>query len=299
MRNLLSNTFVTPGEDSPTQRDVELGIRNSAEAGLKGFFEKISEIEKLIENLTKLLKNLQSSNEESKVVTKASAMKEIKLKMEKDVKEVIKIGRLAKSKLQALDEDNEANRQKPGCERGSGVDRSRTATTVALKKKLKERIGDFQTLREKINLEYREVVERRVYTVTGERADEETIDQLIETGDGEQLFKKAIQEQGRGQILDTVAEIQERHDAVKGIEKRLLELQQIFMDLSVLVEAQGELLDDIETQVTNAAEHVQSGTVQLQKARRSQKNTRKWSCCAIILLLIIILVILLTVKPWK
>ncbi|KAM1188098.1 hypothetical protein FF1_024097 [Malus domestica] len=35
-------------------------------------------------------------------------------------------------------------------------------------------------------------------TVMGARADEETIERLIETGDGEQIFQKAIQEQGGG-----------------------------------------------------------------------------------------------------
>jgi syntaxin 1B/2/3 len=78
-------------------------------------------------------------------------------------------------------------------------------------------------------------------------------------------------------VLDTLQEIQERHDTVKEIETKLLELQQvmtkwmstvpklkilslginspgicqmqIFLDLSVLVEAQGEILDNIEAQV--------------------------------------------------
>ena len=103
-----------------------------------------------------------------------------------------------------------------------------------------------QTLREAIRQEYREVVERRVFTVTGSRPDEEvsiapvhhhtsnlwlcfymslscyfpvnfdygltsqflmrlpltlqTIDDLIETGKSEQIFKDAIQHQGRGQV---------------------------------------------------------------------------------------------------
>jgi syntaxin 1B/2/3 len=156
----------------------------------------------------------------------------------------------------------------------------------------------FQTLREAIQTEYREVVERRIFTVTGERADEETIDKLIETGDSEQIFQRAIQEQGRGRVLDTLQEIQERHDTVKEIETKLLELQQIFLDLSVLVQSQGEILDNIETQVAGAAEHVQNGTNLLQKAKILQKNTRKWTCIAIIILLIIILVVVLSLKPW-
>ncbi len=49
-------------------------------------------------------------------------------------------------------------------------------------------------------------------------------------------------------MLDTVQEIQERHSAVKDLERQLLGLHQIFLDMAVLVEAQGEMLDNIETQ---------------------------------------------------
>uniref|UniRef100_A0ACD5XNS4 Uncharacterized protein n=2 Tax=Avena sativa TaxID=4498 RepID=A0ACD5XNS4_AVESA len=225
-------------------------------------------------------------------------MKEIKKRMEKDVNEVTKVARLGKSKLLQLNKDNLTNREKAGFGKGSAVDRTRISTTNALTTKFRERISEFQTLREAIQTEYREVVERRIFTVTGERADEETIDKLIETGDSEQIFQRAIQEQGRGRVLDTLQEIQERHDTVKEIETKLLELQQIFLDLSVLVQSQGEILDNIETQVAGAAEHVQNGTNLLQKAKILQKNTRKWTCIAIIILLIIILVVVLSLKPW-
>lgn len=105
--------------------------------------------------------------------------------------------------------------------------------------------------------------------------------------------------QGRGQILDTIAEIQERHDAVKDIERSLMELHQIFLDIAVLVQHQGGLIDDIEANVDRANSFVQRGTTQLQEARKKQKNTRKWTCFAIILLLIIILVIVLSIRPWS
>ncbi|KAL3651685.1 hypothetical protein CASFOL_004687 [Castilleja foliolosa] len=122
-----------------------------------------------------------------------------------------------------------------------------------------------------IHQEYREVVERRVFTV-----DEETIDNLIETA-SEQIFRKAIQEQGRGQIMDTLAETQERHDAVRDLEKKLLELHQIFMDISVLVDYQGDMLNNIESQVTSIVDHVDRGTKALKRAKSSQK-TRENGC---------------------
>lgn len=300
MNDLLKGSFELPRGQSSREGDVELGEQQGGDQGLEDFFKKVQVIDKQYDKLDKLLKKLQASHEESKSVTKAPAMKAIKKTMEKDVDEVGSIARFIKGKLEELDRENLANRQKPGCAKGSGVDRSRTATTLSLKKKLKDKMAEFQVLRENIQQEYRDVVDRRVYTVTGERADEDTIDELIETGNSEQIFQKAIQEQGRGQVMDTLAEIQERHDAVRDLEKKLLDLQQIFLDMAVLVDAQGEMLDNIESQVSSAVDHVQSGNTALQRAKSLQKNSRKWMCIAIIILLIVVAVIVVGVlKPWK
>ena len=129
---------------------------------------------------------------------------------------------------------------------------------------------------------------------------EEAIERMIESGEAETIFQKAILEQGRGRVLDTLAEIQERHRAVKDLESSLLELHQIFLDMAVLVDAQGEMLDNIEKQVARSVEYVQSGTAALQDAKQLQKSTRKWMCCGIVTLLIVALVIVLVVvKPWQ
>ncbi|KAL3032166.1 hypothetical protein AAZX31_02G069100 [Glycine max] len=120
--------------------------------------EVVQELDKQYAKLDKLLKKLQDAHEESKAVTKAPSMKAIKQRMEKDVDEVKKTAHYLKTKIEELDKENLAN----GCGKGSGADRSRTATTISLKKKLKD--TEFQILREAIHQEYREVVERRVFT---------------------------------------------------------------------------------------------------------------------------------------
>jgi syntaxin 1B/2/3 len=121
----------------------------------------------------------------------------------------------------------------------------------------------------------------RYYTVTGQQADEETIETIIETGQSESFLQKAIQEQGRGHVLETIREIQERHDSVKEIEK----------NLSVLVEAQGEQLNNIEAQVNRSASYVERGNTHLAVAKRHQRNTRKWTCIGILLLIVVIAII--------
>ncbi|XP_020174093.1 syntaxin-132-like [Aegilops tauschii subsp. strangulata] len=297
MNNLLTDSFELPRRDSSRDEgDVEMGMHQiDASDNLKGFFKKVDEIESLIANLTSLLTKLQTANKESKSVTKASAMKAIKQKMEKDVDEARKIARMAKTKLDELEDDNLSNKQKPGCGKGSAVDQLREHTTGAVKNNLKEQIDDFQVLGESIRQEYREVVERRVFTVIGNHPDEEPADNLIETGRSEQIFKDAVQQQGRGQILDTVAEIQERHDAVRDLERKLLELQQIFLDMAVLVVAQGEMTNDIVTRISKATDYIQQGLDALQKAKRLQRNLRMCMCSAVLVLLLIVVVVVLTV----
>ncbi|XP_021635978.2 syntaxin-132 isoform X2 [Hevea brasiliensis] len=303
MNDLLTDSFVGDAKRPPSNNDIEMGMqlpRSNSDMGMDAFNKQIQDVEKQVDKVSGLLKNLKEANEESKSVTKASSMKAIKKRMEKDVDEVGKTARIVKAKLEAINRDNLANRQKPGCEKGTGVDRARMNVTNALIKRFRDLMTEFQTLRQKIQDEYREVVERRVITVTGTRPDEETIDHLIETGNSEQIFQKAIQEMGRGQVLNTLEEIQERHDAVKEIEKKLLDLHQIYLDMAVLVEAQGEILDNIESQVTNAVDHVQSGTDALRTAKSLQKKSRKCMMISILLLLIIAIIIVLSIlKPWK
>ncbi|KAJ6974894.1 hypothetical protein D5086_024409 [Populus alba] len=65
---------------------------------------------------------------------------------------------------------------------------------------------------------------------------------------------------------------------------------QIFLDMAALVDAQGDVLDRIEL----------NGSCALQKAKKLQRNSRKWMCIAIIILLITVVIIVVTViKPWN
>nr|GMC70557.1 syntaxin-132-like isoform X2 [Ipomoea batatas] len=304
MNDLLADSNYDDGKDNGSREsDIEMGTRlprSQSDSGLESFNKQIQEVEKQVDKLSYLLKSLKDANEESKAVTKASAMKAIRKRMEKDVNEVGKTARNVKGKIEAINKDNMANRQKPGCGKGTSVDRSRINLTNSLAKKFKDVMTEFQALRQRIDDEYREVVERRVITVTGTRPDEETINKLIETGNSEQIFQKAIQETGKGQVLNTLEEIQERHDAVKEIERKLLDLHQIYLDIAVVVESQGDFLDNIESQVRNAVDHVHMGTDALQTAKSLQRKSRKCMMIAIILLLLIAGIIVLSIlKPWK
>ncbi|CAG9462670.1 unnamed protein product [Pedinophyceae sp. YPF-701] len=135
---------------------------------------------------------------------------------------------------------------------------------------------------------------------TGERPVDKQIEQLIESGEAEQVFEKAILQQGKGHILDTLSEVQERHAAILSLERSLGDLQQAFVDMAVLVEAQGELVDNIANHIKQTVNYVHKGTQSLQAARRLQLNTRKWMCIGICIVLVIAVVIIVgAVQPWQ
>ncbi|KAK4757403.1 hypothetical protein SAY87_018704 [Trapa incisa] len=303
MNDLFSSSFSRfRSEDhhpSPPHRNVEMVSPSGAGVNLDKFFEDVESVKEDLKELERLHQRLQSAHEESKMLHNAKAVKDLRATMEADVTTALKNAKVVKVRLEALDRSNAANRSLPGCGPGSSSDRTRTSVVNGLRKKLQNSMESFNVLRQEISSEYRETVQRRYFTVTGENPDERVLDRLISTGESETFLQKAIQEQGRGRVLDTIYEIQERHDAVKDMEKSLKELHQVFLDMAVLVQAQGEQLDDIESQVARANSFVRGGTERLQTARKYQLNSRKWTCYAIILLLVIVLfVVLFTVKPW-
>lgn len=51
----------------------------------------------------------------------------------------------------------------------------------------------------------REVVERRAHIVTGRKPTEAEVDNMIDTGESETIFQKAILEQGRGHVSSSTA----------------------------------------------------------------------------------------------
>lgn len=277
-----------PQEETESDKDLQV------------FFTKVEEIKGDMAEIKALQREIQQAHEKGKTLVKTKDIQKHRDEMQDRINQVNTLAHKVKAKVEALDKLNEAANAKKGQGIGTASERTRTSISAGLKKKLKDLMGEFSELRAKIHEDYRELVGRRVFTVTGKQVDDDDIEKLIESGKAETIFQEALLDVGRGRALDTLAEIQERHRAIKDLEQSLLELHQIFLDMAVLVEAQGEMLDNIEKQVARSVDYVKSGTAAIQEAKQLQKSRRKWMCCGLIVVLIIVAVIVIViVRPWN
>lgn len=133
------------------------------------FFKEVADVKGKLDQIKRGLHKLEQANEESKTVTRANKMKEIRERMERAGEEVGRQAKQAKDQLERLEKSNEAARKKKGCEANTSQDRTRSSITLSLVKKLRDLMAAFAELREKLSAEYKDVVERRYQAINGRK----------------------------------------------------------------------------------------------------------------------------------
>lgn len=181
--------------DMESGPDLEMGV-TQVDHNLTAFLEEAEQVKQEINSIREILMRLQDANEEGKTLHKPEALKSLRSRVNADILSVLKRARAIRARLEEMDRSNAINRRLSGCKEGTPVDRTRSAVTNGLRKKLKELMMDFQGLRQRMMTEYKETVGRRYFTVTGESPDDEVIEKIISSGDGnggEELLSRAIQ----------------------------------------------------------------------------------------------------------
>ena len=85
--------------------------------------------------------------------------------------------------------------------------------------------------------------------------------------------------------------IADREEAIKEIEGTMIEVNEIYRDLSTLVVEHGHQLDNIEANMSSAEASVDQGAQQLGTASRYQKKARNKMCFLLLIVAIVATVI--------
>lgn len=170
--------------------------------------------------------------------------------------------------------------------------RIRDNMSATLTKKFMVCMKEYQKAQQKYKQDMKLKVKRQVQIVKPDATDAD-IDTVLRSGDGNSIYKSAILQGTADSIKDVYVNVQDKYQDVIKLEQNVAELHQMFLDLALLVEQQGEMLDQIEFQVRTAANYIEQGNVEVQKAIQTQKSARKKKCCLLFVGIVIILIIVL------
>ncbi|XP_066908735.1 syntaxin-1A isoform X1 [Halyomorpha halys] len=122
---------------------------------------------------------------------------------------------------------------------------------------------------------------------------DERLDELLEQGNYGAIFNDDI-------ITETIEarraleDVQVRHEELLKIEKSLQELRDLFIDMAILIEHQGELVNRIENHVLSTVDYVDVAKVEMNKAIKYQKKSRK-NLIILIIFIVLIIIILISI----
>ncbi|XP_020216095.1 syntaxin-112 isoform X1 [Cajanus cajan] len=290
MNDLMTKSFLSYVElkkqaqnDLENELDIEAGKLNPTEdRNLSQFFQEVESIKVEMKEITNLLLDLQQLNDETKCAHSAKVLRGLRDRMEADMVAVLRKARIIKAMLEVLDQSNITNRSlSESYKEGSPIDRTRMSVTNGLRVKLRDMMNDFQSLRDKILSDHKEDLKRRYYTATGEVPSEE---------DMEKMVSGSLKVEFLAGKTDADLGTQVRHEAVMDIQRSLNKLHQVFLDMAILVETQGEKVDNIEDNVASAGNYIHGGTNSLYYANQMKNKNRKWVCWVFAVGLIILLV---------
>ncbi|CCF57590.1 hypothetical protein KAFR_0C05990 [Kazachstania africana CBS 2517] len=89
--------------------------------------------------------------------------------------------------------------------------------------------------------------------------------------------------------------IRQRDEEILNIEQGITELNEIFKDLSTVVQQQGLMVDNIEANIYSTLDNTQLASSELNKAMRYQRRSGKWCLYMLIALSVMLLFMLLMV----
>ncbi|KAK4023060.1 hypothetical protein OUZ56_008495 [Daphnia magna] len=92
-------------------------------------------------------------------------------------------------------------------------------------------------------------------------------------------------------------DLEDRRQELLGLEKNIQEMHDLFVELNLLVECQGEVVNSIEKNVGQAAGNVDGGKHCLQEARQKQTSLRKKKIvCAVVVVGALVLAVVITIS---
>ncbi|XP_018610458.2 syntaxin-3-like isoform X1 [Scleropages formosus] len=248
--------------DTDDAEEVEIAVDNAA--FMDDFFAQIEEIrtsiDKIDENVTEVKKLY------SVILSAPTSDQKTQDDLEAITNNIKKMANNARNKLKSIEQNLEANE-----ERVSADMRIRKSQHAVLSRKFVEVMTKYN----EAQVDFRERSKGRIQRqleITGKATTDEELEEMLESGNAAVFTAGIVDSSISKQAL---SEIEARHKDIVRLESSIRELHDMFVDIAMLVENQGEIVDNIEAQVSKAVDHIAVAKAETKKAIRYQSKSRK------------------------
>ncbi|XP_053176718.1 syntaxin-1A isoform X3 [Scomber japonicus] len=250
-------------ETTEEEDEVAVGMEKGF---MDEFFEQVEEIRGFIESLAEKVEEVKRKH--SAILASPNPDEKTKVELEDLMADIKKLANKVRSKLKSIQQTIE---QEEGQNRSSADLRIRKTQHSTLSRKFVEVMSEYNTTQS----DYRERCKGRIQRqleITGRNTTNDELESMLES-DNPAIFTSGI-------IMDNITqqamnEIETRHTEIIKLENSIRELHDMFMDMAMLVESQGVLVNNIEQSVVGAQEYVEEAKENIPKCKKFKKAGKR------------------------
>ncbi|XP_071415335.1 syntaxin-3 isoform X1 [Pithys albifrons albifrons] len=258
MKDRLEQLKAKQDADDDTE-ELEIAVDNTA--FMDEFF---SEIEETRQNIDKISENVEEAKKLYSLILSAPIPEQkTKDDLEQLTTEIKKMANSVRNKLKSMERNIEQDE-----ERSSADLRIRKSQHSVLSRKF----VDVMTKYNEAQVDFRERSKGRIQRqleITGKNTTDEELEEMLESGNPSIFTSGIMDSQISKQAL---SEIEGRHKDIVRLESSIKELHDMFVDIAMLVENQGSMIDRIENNMDQSVGFVERAVADTKKAVKYQKE---------------------------
>ncbi|KAK7789318.1 hypothetical protein R5R35_009188 [Gryllus longicercus] len=231
------------------------------------FFAEVEELRGMIEKIEANVEEVKKKH--SDILSAPQTDEKVKQELEDLMADIKKISFKVRTKLKAIETSIEQD--EPSARSAADL-RIRKTQHSTLSRKFVEVMTEYN----RTQTDYRERCKARIQRqqeIIGVSTTDEQLEEMLDQGNPAVLTQGIVMD--TQQAKQTLADIEARHADIVKLENSIRELHDMFMDMAVLVESQGEMIDRIEYNVEHAVEYVDTATKDTKKAMEYQSKARR------------------------
>ncbi|XP_058601283.1 syntaxin-1A isoform X3 [Onychostoma macrolepis] len=254
------------GKEPEEVDKVAVSIENGF---MEEFFEQVDEIRGFTDSLAEKVEEVKINH--SAILASPNPDETTKVDLEELMTDIKKLANKVRSKLKNIQQTIEQEEALNQSKNPSADLRIRKTQHSTLSRKFVEVMMEYNATQS----DYRERCKGRIQRqleITGRNTTNEELETMLESNNPLIFTSGIIMECNISE--QAMNEIETRHNEIIKLENSIRELHDMFMDMAMLVESQGELINNIEKNVCSAQEYVEKAKEETKAAVKVRKSSR-------------------------